>query len=194
MLAGVAYSCLQSGSVQESYLGTDWKRIPRSKHNREVITDLWAKAQSNQNAGAEDDVDILGTIPPRDDIETQRKNPPKRPEPDLSFASLFADGRKRKAIPIPSRSGAYPGRTTATKHKVGRHAPPTPPPPRRTARTPAPAAVSGVLPHPGLGTAAGIDLATIITAIIQGQNENQLAIAAASNASMMAYHTATAQS
>ena len=191
VLAGVAYSCLQDGSVQESYLGTEWKRIPRSKHNREVITDLWAKAQSNQNAEAEDDVDVLGTIPPRDDIETHRKNPPKRPEPDLSFASLFADGRKRKAIPIPSRTGAPPGQTTA---KVGRRAPPTPPPPRRTARTPGPAAVSEVLPHPGLGAAAGIDLATIITAIIQGQNENQLAIAAASNASMMAYHTATAQS
>jgi hypothetical protein len=48
VLAGVAYSCLQSKSVQESYLGTEWKRIPRSRHNREVITDLWAKAQSKQ--------------------------------------------------------------------------------------------------------------------------------------------------
>jgi hypothetical protein len=35
--------------------------------------------------------------------------------------------------------------------------------------------------------------AAVITAIIRSQNENQLAIAAASNASMIAFHTATAQ-
>jgi hypothetical protein len=36
-------------------------------------------------------------------------------------------------------------------------------------------------------------MAAVITAIIRSQNENQLAIAAASNASMIAFHTATAQ-
>jgi hypothetical protein len=38
-----------------------------------------------------------------------------------------------------------------------------------------------------------MDLATLVAAIIQGQNENQLAIAAASSANLMAFHTATAQ-
>ncbi len=36
-------------------------------------------------------------------------------------------------------------------------------------------------------------MASLVAAIIQGQNENQLAIAAASTANMMAFHTATAQ-
>jgi hypothetical protein len=41
--------------------------------------------------------------------------------------------------------------------------------------------------------APGVDMAAMITAIIRGQNKNQLAIAAASNASMIAFHMATAQ-
>ncbi len=36
-------------------------------------------------------------------------------------------------------------------------------------------------------------MAALVAAIIQGQNENQLAIAAANTANMMAFHTATAQ-
>ncbi len=36
-------------------------------------------------------------------------------------------------------------------------------------------------------------MAALVAAIIQGQNENQLVIAAASTANMMAFHTATAQ-
>ncbi len=39
----------------------------------------------------------------------------------------------------------------------------------------------------------GMDIATLVEAILQGQNENQLAIAAASTANLMAFHTATAQ-
>ena len=39
----------------------------------------------------------------------------------------------------------------------------------------------------------GMDLATLVAAIIQGQNEYQLAITAASTANLMAFHTATAQ-
>ena len=41
--------------------------------------------------------------------------------------------------------------------------------------------------------APGVDMAAMITAIIRGQNKNQLAIAAASNASMIAFHTAMEQ-
>ena len=40
---------------------------------------------------------------------------------------------------------------------------------------------------------ADADLAALVAAIIQGQNENQLAIAAASTANLMAFHTTTAQ-
>ena len=193
VLAGVAHACLQSKGVRESYMGTEWRRIPRSKRNQEVITDLWAKAQPGQEAVAYEEAEIQGTNPPpKNDIESQQNDPPRRTAPDLSFSSLFPDGKKRKAIPIPRPKVATPVQATATRPKAGRRAPPTPP--RRTARTQGTAAASGAPPLPVLGTAAGIDLATIITAIIQGQNENQLAIAAASNASMMAYHTATAQS
>jgi hypothetical protein len=43
------------------------------------------------------------------------------------------------------------------------------------------------------GTLGGMDLAALVAAIIQGQNENQLAITATSTANMMAFHTAMAQ-
>ena len=73
VLAGVAYSCLQSKTARESAMGTEWKRIPRSKHNREVITGLWEKAQSEQGADTGDGIGTQRKNPPEDDIETQTR-------------------------------------------------------------------------------------------------------------------------
>ena len=67
-------------------------------------------------------------------------------------------------------------------------------PPKRARLLAGPA--SGPVPVPGPpahGPPGGIDLAALVAAIIQGQNENQLAIAAASTANLMAFHTTTAQ-
>jgi hypothetical protein len=110
-------------------MGTEWKRIPRSKHNREVITDLWEKAQSEQGADAGDDFGTQRKNPPEEVTELQRMYPPKQPEPDLGFASLFSDGRKRRAIPVLRQKVASPVQTTATRQKGGRQVPTTPTPP-----------------------------------------------------------------
>ena len=87
-------------------------------------------------------------------------------------------------------TGLEAGNNTPTRRvRPRRQAQATPPPARRTPRVVDPTAGG----ESGLGMGSDGDMAAMITAIIQSQNENQLAIAAASNASMIAFHTATAQ-
>ena len=185
VLRGVSYSCLQDSESEEAALMTEWKRVPRTKLGRDTISRLWVQSQSGEELAQADLPEAL---------------------PDLSFNSLFDDGRR--GVPVfatrqrtaASKRGAEEAaavagrnfgddpaeRTTARPRK---RRPATPPPVRRVPLASEPQAGGG---H-GLGIAPGNDMAAVITAIIRSQNENQLAIAAASNASMIAFHTATAQ-
>jgi hypothetical protein len=187
LLRGVSYACLQDESVEEAALATEWKRVPRTKQGRETISRLWVQTQVGEDMAPAD----LSSAP--EDL------------PDLGFNSLF-DGdargvpgfatlhRAAASARAPAKAATAPGRNAVddpaerTTRPRNRR-PATPPPARRAPRASEPPAGGGL----NLGTLPGADMAAVITAIIRSQNENQLAIAAASNASMIAFHTATAQ-
>jgi len=181
LLRGVAYACLQDENLDEAALATEWKRVPRTKQGRETISRLWVQTQIGEY------------MAPADHL------------PDLSFNSLFDDDRRGvplfATLPRAAASARAPAEAAIKRRRnvvdspaeqttrPSRRRQATPPPARRVPQASEPPAGGG---H-SLGTAPSADMAAVITAIIQSQNENQLAIAAASNASMIAFHTATAQ-
>jgi hypothetical protein len=174
LLRGVSYACLQDRELEEAALATERKRVPRTKQGRETIARLWVQTQ-------------IGEVMAQVEL------------PDLSFNSLFDDDRR--GVPVfatlhrTAASARAPVEAAAETERNSvddpaerttrprKRRPATPPPARRVPRT----------SEASLGTAPGADMAAVITAIIRSQNENQLAIAAASNAIMIAFHTATAQ-
>ena len=180
LLRGVSYACLQDRDLEEAALATEWKQVPRTKQGRDTISWLWVQTQIGENMAQAE-------------------------LPDLSFNSLFDDDRQgipvfatlhrtaasgRAAEEAAAETGRNAGECPADRPtRPRKRRPATPPPVQRTLRASEPTAGGG---H-GLGIAPGADMAAVITAIIRSQNENQLAIAAASNASMIAFHTATAQ-
>ena len=168
LLMSVAYVCHQRAGSQDSAIAMDWRRIARSHHSLPIMTDMWADGQSEEERTDEEDRPQLKDPP--------EIIPPAHTPPAVDFDSLFGDrvySRPSAAHRPPKRArimAGGPARLPGTR----------------------PGLASRPVPVPGPPT-PGMDLATLVAAIIQGQNENQLAIAAASTANLMAFHTATAQ-
>lgn len=130
-----------------------------------------------------------------------RKNPPEQQLPNMDFDSLFAESGRSSSILDPPqqqrtapRCGAASDATSCRRMLGYREVALLPPARIATCHTSTPTGAHfPVGQEAGRTIPAGLDVAVMITAIIQSQNKNQLAIATASNASMMAFHTATAQ-
>ena len=172
LLMSVAYACHQCAGSQDSAIAMDWRRIARSHHSLPIMTDMWSDGQTEEERTDEEDRPQLKEAP--------EIIPQARPTPAGNFDSLFGDrvhSRPSTTYRPPKRARVMAGGSA-----------------RPPGTTPGLASRTGLVPGPSApGMPGGMDLATLVAAIIQGQNENQLAIAAASTANLMAFHTATAQ-
>ncbi len=190
----MAYACLSASKEEHpvSTMSARWKRLVMSRTMRTWATSAWTGQ------------------PPSDKAEEDRPITSASKQPINDFSSVFGGHTRRMAVTVPSVQG-WPVSSPPNGRNVGPR--PNPPP---KARSGTPTVATGLIgqrggepprggPQPAAGSTPGLtgraasppDGDTSVVAIIRTMMEAQLAanvaMAAAANANMIAFHTATAQ-
>jgi hypothetical protein len=190
----VAYACLSASKEEHrvSTMSTWWKRLVMSRTTRTWATSAWMGQPPSDKA--EKDCPITSASKP----------------PINDFSSVFGGHVRRTAVTVPSDQGR-----PVSSPPSGRNVGPRPNPPLK-AGSGTPTVATGLIgqggrepprggPRPAAGSAPGLmsgaasppDRDTSVVAIIHTMMEAQLAanvaMAAAANANMIAFHTATVQ-
>ncbi len=169
LVMSLGYACHQKAGSKDSTnaLSMPWKRIPRSQQALVTMTKMWSNGLDGDDSSGSDD--RSKRMAPRGGAASTADD----------FDSMFGGGQRRPVY-IP-KTMLYQASKPAL-HRTGKM--------QGSAHEKA-----AEPPLAGVGTTfgmPGMDFATVMSAILQGQNENQLAIATASSANMIAFQTATA--
>jgi hypothetical protein len=190
----MAYACLFASKEEHpvSTMSAQWKRLVMSRTTRTWATSAWTGQ------------------PPSDKAEEDRPITSASKPPIKDFSSMFGGHTRRTAVTIPNSQGRPVSRLSS-----GRNVGPRPnPPPKAGSGTPrvatgligqgggepprgGPRPTAGSTPTLTGGAASPPDGDTSVVAIIHTMMEAQsavnVAMAAAANANMIAFHTATVQ-
>jgi hypothetical protein len=179
----MAYPCLSASKEKHpvSTMSAQWKRMVMSRAMKTWAMSAWTTGQ-----------------PPPDKAEEERPSASASP-PINDFSNVFGGQARRMAVTVPMSSPPS-GRKTGTR----------PNPPKTRSGTPR--AATGLksqvgrgspmgVPRPAAGsvpvmegkTASPPDVVTIIHMMMEAQSAANVTMLVASNANMIAFHTATAQ-
>ncbi len=190
----VAYACLSASEEEHpvTTMSTRWKRLVMLRTTRTWTTSAWTDQ------------------PPSDKAKEDRPITSASKQPINNFSSVFGGHARRTAVKIPSRQGR-----PVSSPSSGRNVGPRPNPPPK-ARSGTPMVATGLIgqrggepprggPQPAAGSAPGLtgraasppdgdtSMVAIICMMMEAQLAANVAMAAAANADMIAFHTATAQ-
>jgi hypothetical protein len=174
----MAYACLSASEEEHpvSTMSSRWKRMVMSKVTRMWATSAWkGQPPLDEAAPIDDFYSVFGGQGRRMAvIVPQGHGRPGSSPPDGGNAGTRSNN--------PKTGGGTPRATTRLWSPGGPKGPPRP--------------AAGSVPVMGGGAASpldGADVVTIIRTMMEAQSASNMAMSAAYNANMIAFHTATAQ-